>query len=169
MVLPRLDSNRVFFIGASCRLRKVQRRGQSPPGGRSRPAKVPPVFVFVGLGDFAVRNDVLGETEGRDKLRPLDNLPGEISQPGFGTVDLLSAFVKAGGHAMDLANRLRPEFGLKEGLLIGRVKVLTKADCLAFHDKEAPKHTSRCSNRFSKQMIGNCEIWSLRSPAKIGV
>ena len=65
-------------------------------------------------------------TEGRDKLPSLDNLTIEIPKKGFETIDLSSAFAKAGGPPMDLANRLSPEFDLKDELLSGRVKVLTK-------------------------------------------
>ena len=67
---------------------------------------------------------------------------------------------------MDLANRLPAEFGLKEELLSGRVKVLTKTDRLARHDKEASKHTSRFYNWFSRQMVGNYENWVFAQPAK---
>ena len=98
-----------------------------------------------------------GATEGREKLPALDNLPIDISKKGFKTADLLSAFAKSGGSAMDLTNRLPPEFDLKEELLIGRVKVATKTDCLACHDKESSKHTSRFYNWFSKQMGVNYE------------
>ena len=84
----------------------------------------------------------LGATEGRDKLSSLDNLSIEIYKEGFRTFDLLSAFVKAGGSAMDLTHRLSPEFDLKEELLSGRAKVATEADCHAPHDKGASKHTS---------------------------
>ena len=106
----------------------------------------------------------LGATEGRDKLSSLDNLSIEIYKEGFRTFDLLSAFVKAGGSAMDLADLLSPEFDLKEELLSDRVKVLAKTDCLARHDKEASKHTSRFYNWFSNQMIGHCGNWVFAQP-----
>ena len=61
-------------------------------------------------------------------MSPLGNLSIELSKKGFETVDLLEAFVKPDGSAMDLTNRLSQEFDLKEELVSGRVKVLTKTD-----------------------------------------
>ena len=83
-----------------------------------------------------------GASEVRANSPPFDNLSSEMSKQGFGAVDLLSAFAKADGSAMDLTNRLSPEFDLKEELLSGRAKVATEADCHAPHDKGASKHTS---------------------------
>ena len=83
------------------------------------------------------------------EIAPLDNLSTEICKKGFQTVDLLSAFVQAGGSAMDLDKRLSPEFNLNEELLSGRVKVLTKTDCLEWHSKEASNRTSFFYNYFS--------------------
>ena len=108
----------------------------------------------------------MGAAEGRDKLHSLDNTSRDISKKGFGTVDLLSAFAKAVGSAMDLANRLSAEFDLKDELLSGRVNVLTKTDCLSHQDKEPSKHTSCFYNWFSKQMIGNYENWVFAQPVK---
>ena len=57
-----------------------------------------------------------------------------ISRAGFQKADLFSAFAKPVGSPID--------FILKEDLLIGRVKVPTKSDCIEWHNREASKHTS---------------------------
>ena len=97
-------------------------------------------------------------SESRVKLPAVGNLSREMPKKGFETVDLLSAFVKPGGSAMDLTHRLSPEFDLKEELLSGRVKVLTKTDRLVPRDKKS-KRKYCFYNWFSKQMIWNYENW----------
>ena len=96
-----------------------------------------------------------GTQEGREKLSALYNLSIEISKKGCQAGDLLSAFVKADGSAIDRDHRLSPWFDLKEELLSGRVKVLTKTDCLEWPNKEAANHTSYFYNPPSRQLIGN--------------
>ena len=75
-------------------------------------------------------------------MASLDNLPIELTKKGFETFDLLFGFVKPGGHAADLSNRLSREFDLKSELLIGRAKALEETDCLFRHDSKTAKHTS---------------------------
>ena len=105
-----------------------------------------------------------GASEVRANSPPFDNLSSEMSKQGFGAVDLLSAFAKADGSAMDLTNRLSPEFDLKEELLSGRVKFLTKTAFLAPHGKKMSKHTPCCYNWFSKQRIWNYETSAFAKP-----
>ena len=72
--------------------------------------------------------------------------------------DFSSSFVKQDGPAMGLGNLPSPELDLKEELLSGRVKVLTKSERLAFHDSATSKRTPCFYNWFSK-MVGGCENW----------
>ena len=83
-----------------------------------------------------------GVADGQFELPALGKLYSAISRRGFQTVDLLSAFVKPDGSQIDRGDRLSPDFSLKEELLSGRVKVLTKTDGLEWRNKEASKHTS---------------------------
>ena len=84
------------------------------------------------------------------ELSASDNLPSLISRQGFQTVDLLAAFVKPGGPPIDRGARLSPDFNLREALLNDRVKVLTKTDCLEWHNKEASRRKSYFYNTFSR-------------------
>ena len=61
-------------------------------------------------------------------ISSLCNLSRMITSGGFRTGDLLSAFVKSGGPEIDRFARLFRDFDLKEELLSGRVKCLTKID-----------------------------------------
>ena len=94
-----------------------------------------------------------------EKLPALDDQPGEISKKGFQTVDLFSAFAKAGGSAMDRDTRPSPEFNLKEELLIGRVKVSTKTEFPEWNSKGSSKNTPRFYNYPPPQLVGNYENW----------
>ena len=91
-----------------------------------------------------------GAADGPLELPALDNLPIMVSRKGFRTVDLLSAFVKPDGPQIDRGDRVSPDFNLKEELLSGRVKVLTKTDCLEWHNREASIHTSYFYNTSSR-------------------
>ena len=50
---------------------------------------------------------------------------------------MLSAFVKTDGPRIDLETRSDTVFALQADVVQGRVKVLTKTDCLECHCKEA--------------------------------
>ena len=56
-------------------------------------------------------------SEGRGKLAFSDNLSSAMTKKGSEAVDLFPAFAKSGGRAMDLTNRLSPEFDLKRNFL----------------------------------------------------
>ena len=107
-----------------------------------------------------------GASEGREKLSSLCNLSTELPKKGFETADLFPGFVKPDGPAMDLSNRLPPEFDIKSDLLSGRAEALAKTDRLVFRDSKAAKHTSCLYNWPSKQMIGNGENWGFAQPVK---
>ena len=110
-----------------------------------------------------------GTAEGRDKLSALDNLSIEISKKGSQTADSMSDFVKPAGSPMGRYSRMSPDFDLKEELLSGRVKVLTKTNCPEWHNKGASKHPSYFYNSFSRQLSVTIRIGSLRNPSKIDV
>ena len=76
------------------------------------------------------------------KLSALGNLSRELPKKGFGTVDLMSGFVKPDLYAVDLRNLMSPEFDLKSELISGRVEDLTKTDCLSYRDSMTAKRTS---------------------------
>ena len=107
-----------------------------------------------------------GATEGREKLPSLENLSIELSKKGCETVDLSDAFVKLVGSAMDLSNRLSPEFDLKSELLSGRAKALAKTDFAAYRDSMTSGRTSRFYNWRPKQMIGNYENRVFAQPVR---
>ena len=138
--------------------------GQIPEMSRGRSGNVLSVFVCVGLGGFGVLGDFF-VGDGRSRT-PLGNPSAELTKQGFGTADLLDAFVKPDGSAKDLGNRLPPEFDLKSELLSGIVKVITKTDCLAYNDSMKLGRTSCFYNWFSKRMIGNYANWVFAQPAK---
>ena len=69
-------------------------------------------------------------------LSALDNPPSQIQRQWFQTGDLLSASVKSGGPQIDRDAWPSPGSSLKEGLLSGRVKVLTQTDLPEWRNKE---------------------------------
>ena len=109
-----------------------------------------PIDVRIDLSDFRFGNMSWGSADGHMDLASSGNLSSMISRKGFQTGDLLSAFVKPGGFQIGRRDRLSPDFCLKEELLSGRVKVLTKTDCLEWHNKEASRRKSYFYNTFSR-------------------
>ena len=108
-------------------------------------------------------------SQGRENSHAVDKIESELPTKGFATADLLSAFLKPYGSAIDLTMRLSPEFDLKSELLSCRVKVLTKTDRAAFRDSRTGKHTSCFYNYLPKQFPGIIRIWSSRNRPMIGV
>ena len=74
--------------------------------------------------------------DGHVKLSAVDNTSSAIQRKGRQAVDLASAFVKPGGSQIDRDARFSPDFNLKEELLSGRVKGLSKTDRPEWHKKE---------------------------------
>ena len=100
------------------------------------------------------------------KLSASDYLPIAIQRQGFQTAELSYAFVKPDGSQIDQGARPPRDFNLKEEILRGLVKILTKTDFTEWHNKEVATHTSYFYNSSSRQLVGNYENWAFSQPAK---
>ena len=105
-------------------------RSRDGPNRRNVAEDAPTTF-YRSLFAFVLANLRFGKMsrwgDGRSrKFSAMGNLSIELSKKGFETVDLLSGFVKPDGSAMDLSNRLSPEFAPKSKLLSDRAKSLAK-------------------------------------------
>ena len=106
---------------------------------------------------------------GRENFAAIGFLEIELVKKGCRTVNLLTGFVKPGGTSLENDLCLCPEFDLKSELRNGRVKALTKKDCLVWRDSRTTKHTSCFYNYSPINTSGIIRIGSLRNPSKIGL
>ena len=169
MVLSGRDVERV------CRLRPLDDFSEYPHGHNPRLAAdsvaksfYQSLFALV-LSALRFGNMSRGAADGHLELSSLDNFARVISRGGFQTVDLLDALVNPDGSQIDRGDRSSPDFSLKEELLSGRVKVLTKTDFPEWNNKEAAKNTSYSIILSRGNWSVTTEIWSLRIQSKTGV
>ena len=107
----------------------------------------------------------MGVEQGRGNLKATEFIEKELGIKGFRTVDLLSGFLMANGENLS-GDFLSMDFDLKNWLLEGKIKALTKTDSCVYRDLCINKHTSCWYNSFSKQYVGNYENWVFAQPVK---
>ena len=92
--------------------------------------------------------------------------PGRNREKGFRIGNLLSVFVKPDGPPIDESLRKPPGYNLKAELFNGRVKDLTKNECLILHDPHTKKHTSCFATAFQEEYVGNYKNRVFAQPVK---
>ena len=132
------------------------------PGGSKLEGNVPKTFYSslfaLILTTLRFKEMSWGTDEGHDELKGVEYIEKELSIKNFKTVDLLSGFVLENGEGLP-EDFLCMDFDLKEWLLKGKAKALTKTETCVYHDKDLDKHTSCWYNSFSKHLVGNYENW----------
>ena len=107
----------------------------------------------------------MGVEQGRGNLKATEFIEKELGIKGFEVVDLLSGFLMANGENLS-GDFLSMDFDLKNWLLEGKIKALTKTDSCVYRDLCINKHTSCWYNSFSEQYVGGYENWAFAQPAK---
>ena len=110
-----------------------------------------------------------GAFQGRENLAATEFHESELVKKGPRTVNRLTVFAKPDGTSLGNDLCLSPEFDPESELANGRVKALTKTDCLVWRDSRTSKQTSCFYNYLSERFVGNYRIGSSHNPSKIGL
>ena len=89
----------------------------------------------------------------------------ELTIKNFKTVDLLSGFISESGENLPM-EFTSWDYDLRNYLLEGIAKALTKTESIVYHDCQIGKHTSCWYNSISKHLVGNYENWLFAESVK---